>query len=103
MAALAASRQNKYQELIALLLRNYRTLNDEVIKKYAEEVGLDMKQFEKDYADPSLNDMINKDMALGRKANVRGVPAVFINGKFVTIRSFNSLIQAVETEIEKIK
>jgi predicted DsbA family dithiol-disulfide isomerase len=103
LAALAASRQNKYKELTDLFLKNYRKLNDETIKKYAEEVGLDMKQFEKDYADPSLNDMINEDMALAKRINVRGVPAIYINGKAITILSLDSLKQTVEKEISKIK
>ncbi len=103
IAALAASRQNKYQELTKLLLKNFKTLSDENIKKHAEEIGLDMEKFNKEYNDPSLKKQIKKDMKLGSSVGVRGVPAIFINGRTAKQRSLQGFSQMVEQELNKNK
>lgn len=103
LAALAASKQNKYPEITKVLMSNYKNLNDKTIRKYAEEVGLDMKGFDKDCSDPSLRRIISQDMKLGAKMKVRGVPALFINGRGVKNRSFNTLSNMIESELKKHK
>jgi len=101
IAALAAARQNKYQELTKVLLADYKKLNDETIKKHAEEVGLDMEKFNTVYNDPSLKKHVQEDMRLGSSVNVRGVPALFINGRVAKERSLQGFSRMVEQELKK--
>lgn len=101
IAALAAAKQDKYQELTKVLLDDYKKLNDETIKKHAEEVGLDMEKFNIAYNDPSLKKHVQKDIRLGSSVKVRGVPALFINGRVAKQRSIQALSQMVEQEIKK--
>ena len=61
--------------------KDYRNLNDTTIRKHAENAGLDMAQFDKDYKDPAFEKIINSDYQVGRNAKVRGVPAIYVNGK----------------------
>ena len=82
-------------------MRNYKNLNDTTIKKYAEEIGLDMIEFDKSYNDPSIKKMINQDMKIGAKVKVRGVPALFINGRGVKNRSINALSTMIKSELKK--
>ncbi len=103
VAALAAARQDKYNEITKALLKNYRKLNNETIKKCAEEAGLDMQKFDQDFNDPALNKIISQDMRLGSHVKVRGVPALYINGKPVKNRSISGLSQMVEDDLEKLK
>ena len=103
LAALAATKQDKYREISKVFFKNYTKLNDETIRKYAEETGLDMQKFDKDYKDPSLNEIISQDMSLGNKVKVRGVPALFINGRSAKKRSLPDLSQMVEQELKKRK
>jgi protein-disulfide isomerase len=103
IATLAAAKQGKYQGITKILLKNYKKLNDKTIIKYAEEIGLDMEKFNKAYNDPSLKKIVKQDMKLGKKVKVRGVPAIFINGRTVKKRSLNDLSQMVESELKKSK
>ena len=103
LASLAAEKQGKFQELTKVFLKNYKKLNDQTIKEYATEVGLDMQKFEKDLKDPALNQMITQDMRLGKQVGVRGVPALFINGRSVKKRSLKDLSNMVEQELKKSK
>ncbi len=101
MAALAAARQNKFHEMARVLFKNYKKLSDATIIKCAEEVGLDMKKFNKDYKDPALKQAINQDMRLGKTVKVRGVPAIFINGRTAKNRSIGGFSKMVEEELKK--
>jgi protein-disulfide isomerase len=103
LAALAASNQNKYNELSKLLFKNFKNLNDKTTRKYALEIGLDMQKFDKDYNAPSLNEIVNKDINLGNRIKVRGVPALFVNGRSAKKRSFSALSQMVDQELKKGK
>ncbi|MGA1824641.1 MAG: thioredoxin domain-containing protein [bacterium] len=100
-AALAASKQNKYQEMTKILMLNSKNLNDTTIKKYAEEIGLDMIEFDKAYNDPSNKKIINQDMQTGAQVKVRGVPALFINGRGAKNRSLNALSAMIRSELKK--
>jgi len=102
-AALAAAKQDKYYEISKVFLKNYKKLNDETIKKYAEETGLDMQKFEKDYNDPSLSKIVSQDVSLGKRVKVRGVPALFINGRSAKKRSLSVLSKMVEQELKERK
>jgi protein-disulfide isomerase len=101
LAALAAAKQGKYSEISKVFLKNYKKLNNETIIKYAEETGLDMQNFNKDYNDPSLKKIVGQDIALGKQVKVRGVPALFINGRPVKMRSLSALSQMVEQELKE--
>ena len=101
IAALASAKQNKYQELTKSLLADFKKLNNETIKKLAEANGLDMEKFNKDINDPALKKQVQKDTKLGSSVGVRGVPALYINGRLVKDRSLQGFSRMVEQELKK--
>ncbi len=103
LAALAAARQGKYREMSAALFTDSRKLSDETIQKDAEKVGLDMEQFNKDLKDPAIKKQIQSDLRLGSAVKVRGVPAIFINGRAPKQRSLQGFSQMIEEELKKSK
>ena len=100
-AALAASRQGKYIELSDLMYKNYKTLNDDRIKEYAQQVGLDMVKFEGDLNSAAVREIIQQDIGLARKIRIRGVPSLYINGRAVKNYSLDGMSQMIEKELEK--
>jgi protein-disulfide isomerase len=101
LASLAAAKQNKYKELNDILFKNFRNINDETIQNYAKEAGLDMTTFNKDIKDPELKKIITEDMKQGQKVGVRGVPAIYINGKPVKGRSIDYFTNTIDKELKK--
>jgi protein-disulfide isomerase len=99
LAALAAARQDKYTEVTKAFFNNYSRLNDQTMRKYAEEAGV--KDLEAAFNDPSLKNIISQDIAVGAKVKVRGVPALFVNGRLVKNRSLGELSKMVENELKK--
>jgi protein-disulfide isomerase len=101
MAALAAAKQNKYRELSSLYFKNYKNLNDQTIKEYAQQTGINMEAFDKEREDNAFKAIIAEDLNLGKKLGIRGVPSVFINGRAFRGRSIDALSQQVEQELKK--
>jgi protein-disulfide isomerase len=102
-AAIAAGKQGKFWEMHDKLFANYRTLNDEYYAKAAEEIGLDVEQFKKDFASPETAKMLETEMAEARTAEVRGTPTFFINGKKPQGRSLELYKQIIDGILKEKK
>ena len=103
LAALAAANQGKYEEISAVLFKNHKTLNPGSIKRYAQQVGLDMAAYEKDIKSPQIRKIVAQDTSAARRFKVRGVPAVFINGRAAKSRSLAGFEKIIQKELEKAK
>jgi len=101
MAALAAGKQGKFWEFHAKLLENHSSLSEEKIGEIAEDLGLNMEQFQKDRQSPSSQKLIEEDLANGKKIGVRGTPAVFLNGKRVKNKDLGKLPELIRKESAK--
>jgi protein-disulfide isomerase len=99
-AALAANRQGRFWEFHEELFKNYKSLSNTEILRIAEELGLDMAQFNRDIKDRAIQGLIVRDMREGQLAGVRGTPSVFINGKRLQNRSFEGFQQKIEKELK---
>jgi len=86
-AAQAAHRQGKFWEMYDRLFSDMNRQGMEDIIGYASELGLDMERFKRDLEDPSLIAIVERDKMEGIRANVRGVPTLFINGKSYPFRN----------------
>lgn len=79
-AAGAANTQGKFFEYADLLYRNQSALDDQSLKKYAAQIGLNARQFELDFNAEKTAAEVRKDIADGESYGVSGTPTVFVNG-----------------------
>jgi len=102
-AAFAAGEQGKYEEMVDLLLKNGRKLNEETFERLAEDLGLNVDKFLKDYKnkDAKWEDYIKKDMALGTEVGVRGTPTFYINGRKTAARDVASWKREIDQILQK--
>lgn len=99
LASLAAHRQGAFAALHELLVANYRSLSDELIRKLAVEAGLDMERFDRDLADPELKKLLARDLYEADLHRVTGTPTVFLNGVEVPLSKLNrELKKAAEAQ-----
>lgn len=103
IAAVAAAKQGKFWEIHEKLYARQGELSDAKVEAIAQEIGLNMEQFNKDLKDPDIGSLIDRDMNNGRQANVRGTPTIFVNGKVLNQRSLPGFQQAIEAELKKKK
>jgi protein-disulfide isomerase len=100
-AALAAHAQGKFTEYHQKLFANYTSLNDTKLQELATEISLDEERFKKDMASPSLQTVIERDLNEGRKMGIRGIPAIFVNGKLLEDRSLRGFQLMIDGELGK--
>jgi len=81
IASLAADRQGKYWEYRNLLFANSRAMTDENMRLWAQQLGMDVEQFEKDRMDPALLQFVENNSRQASGLGVSGTPTFFINGK----------------------
>lgn len=81
-AAEAAAMQDKFWEMEDLLYERQREWAEDTnasnkFRQYAQELGLDVDKFNSDYNSQTVTDRINRDVTMGRNAEVGGTPTFF--------------------------
>jgi protein-disulfide isomerase len=79
-AAEAAAAQGHYWEMHDMLFDNQRALEDEDLRRYASELGLDMARFDRELAEHAHVHRVNEDVRSGLKSGVQGTPTFFADG-----------------------
>jgi protein-disulfide isomerase len=101
-ASAAAGKQGKFWEMHDLLFQNQRRLNEAAFKGFAEKLGLDMAQFEKDYASAEIAKLVQEDMTLARSLGVTGTPGFFVNGRFMSgAQPYSAFKSKIDAELAK--
>jgi protein-disulfide isomerase len=98
-ASLVAQSQGKFWELHDRMFQNFTKINDEAIRGFAKDVGLNMAQFDEAIQNGKYEPAVQKDIADGAAAKVLGTPTLFINGKRVHDRSFEGFKKAIQEEL----
>lgn len=101
-AAEAAGQQGKFFEMHDKLFENQqiwsRSPNPRAyFDQYAEELGLDMDQFRRQYGASAINDHIQNQYNEARELGLTGTPSFFLNGErfeFETYEDFRAKIEA---------
>lgn len=99
-AALAAHEQGKFWPFHDRLFAESR-LSEDLIKKIATDLGLDMARFERDLASPSLQAKLQKDLIDAQSSGVTGTPTVFINGRAPKQRTLEGFQSIIDEELQK--
>ena len=80
-AAEAAERQERFWEMHELLYHRQKALEDDDLRTYANEIGLDLARFDRDRAGDDMAARIARDVSSGEATGVvRGTPTLFIEG-----------------------
>ena len=79
-AAEAAAVQGKFWEMHDLLYENQKRLRDEDLRGYAERLGLDLGQFDRDLGGHVHAARVHEDFMSGVRSGVNGTPTFFVNG-----------------------
>ncbi len=103
-AAWAAHQQGKFWEMHDLIYAgDIRQITPEVLRGYAQQIGLDMERYNADVASKQAAQAVAMDKALGRRIKVPGTPTFFVNGRLVRERTPAAVEKAVADEIARVK
>lgn len=99
-AALAAARQGKYSAMHFALMKETR-LSSAKIREVANEIGLNIGQFDADLADPSIDAHIGDTLVLAEQIPaLTGTPFFIINDSFVSGANTPRLQELIEEGLQ---
>lgn len=103
-ASWAAHQQGKFWEFHDVVYAgDTQDLSPDVLRRYAEQIGLDMAKFDADLASPASAQAVAMDKMLGKSFKVGGTPAYYVNGKRVQTPSAAAVRAKVQQEIEAFR
>lgn len=96
-AAEAAGEQGKFFEMSDKL---FETQDDwsksntpgEYFTKFAKDLKLDVKKFEKDRVSAEMKNRVQNDFVTGSNVKVNSTPTFFLDGKKITVTSFDAFV-----------
>jgi len=73
--------QDRFWEMHALLFHRQKALEDDDLRRYAGQAGLDVARFDRDRTDRAVMERIRRDVVSGlATGEVRGTPTLFVDG-----------------------
>ena len=82
LAAEAAASQGRFWEMHDLLFHRQKALEDEDLRRYAGELGLDPARFDSDRASEAAGERVRRDVLSAlASGEVHGTPTLFIDGE----------------------
>jgi len=107
IAALNQKGNDGFWKIHDMILSEPKKLDTASLRIYAEALGLDLAELEKQWADPTLiSELLKADKELAVKCNVRGTPTIFINGLKLSDRSldgYRKRIDSIQVPSEETK
>lgn len=110
IAVEAAGAQGKFWQMQDMIFRGQPTWANQpnaraTFKDYAEKIGLDTEQFERDALGTMTKTRVDADIERGRALNVQSTPTVLINGKPVPFNQLEvvALKSLIDAELKKIE
>jgi protein-disulfide isomerase len=79
-SAEAAAAQERFWEMHDLLYENQRRLEDDDLRAYAEQLGLDVERFGSELAEHVHAARVREDFMSGVRSGVNGTPTFYVNG-----------------------
>jgi len=99
-AAECAGEQNAYYKMHDKIFENQNSINTNSLKKYAEQLRLDLNKFNNCLDSGKMASEVQKDLDDGKSYGVTGTPAFFINGKFIEgAQPFETFKNLIEQEL----
>ena len=111
-AAEAAAKQGQFKEMADLIFAKQddwsgKAANVSLFYPYAEELGLDMDQFQEDALSEEVKDKVDRHLAGGRAVGVNSTPTFFLQGEKISnprsLEDFFALIDEALVEVEQAK
>ena len=101
-AAQCANEQGKFWEYHDKLFENQRALQDSNLRQYAVDLGLNAESFGECLDSGRFSDDVAQDMREGTSVGVRGTPAFFVNGRFLSgSQPFDAFAKIIDEELEQ--
>ena len=97
LAAEAAAGQGRFWPMHGLLFANQQHLKQPQLRRYAEQLELDMRRYDAETDDEVYLQRVREQIAGGERSGVRSTPSFFVNG---AIQDVSFGLQALRDRVE---
>ena len=102
LAAEAAGAQQRFWQMHDLLFENQQHLRLPQLRKYAEQLELDLERYEADMKDEIYLQRVREQVDGGKRSGARATPTFFINGRLQDVSfGLQSLADAVAAALAR--
>ncbi|MFX0537737.1 Na+/H+ antiporter NhaA [Ornithinimicrobium sp. Y1847] len=96
----AAARQDMFWQMHQALFAHQHELGEETYRRLADDIGLDLEQFEEDLADESLAERVQLHAQSAFESGARGTPTFFLNGsRHIGPHDARTIIEHLERQL----
>lgn len=104
VAALAAHQQGKFWQYHDKLFKNQPKIQKQFLGQYADELGLNMKDFQESLRAMRGKELIDADIAEAKTLGVTGTPGFFVNGRFLNgAKPYEEFAKLIDAELTRLK
>lgn len=106
LAAEAAARQGEFEGMYSKLFESQGEWGEqqdsraEDFRSFAQELGLDMQQYDADIIDPAVLERVMADQDEGVALGVQGTPTFFLNGEKLEVSTVDDFRTAIDEAVE---
>lgn len=101
VGAWAAQQQGKFWQYHDLVYANFRDLTMEKLTGFAEQLGLNMPQFQQQMNSQEAKDKVIRDIQEGQAAGTTATPTVYVNGRLARDRTEAHLQKMIDESLKK--
>lgn len=102
----SAARQGEFEAMYQMMYETQaewgesQEPKDDLFRSYAEDLGLDMEQYDADFASPEVAARVQRDVEDGMELGVQGTPTFYLDGKLLQPRTYEDFTQALDEALE---
>ena len=103
----SAARQGMFEQMYAKMFETQGEWGEKqesqapLFRGYAEELGLDMDQYDADVVSEEVLDRVQRDVADGQSLGVQGTPTFYVDGKLLEPESAGDFYTAIDEALGK--
>ncbi len=107
LAVEAAAQQNQFEAMYSKMFQtqsqwgNSEQSQAPLFRTYAEELGLDLAEYDAAITDPASTERIQQDMEDGQNLGLQGTPSFFLNGEAYQPESMEEFEAAIDEALQK--
>ena len=101
----SAARQDKLEEMYQMMYETQESWGeqqvplDNVFRDFAEQIGLDMEQYDADYASEEVLERVRRDVEDGLELGVQGTPTFYLDGELFQPESVDDFTEALDAAL----
>ena len=102
----SAARQGEFEAMYQMMYETQaewgesQDPKDDLFRSYAEDLGLDMEQYDADFASPEVAARVQRDVEDGMELGVQGTPTFYLDGELLQPRTYEDFTQALDEALE---